>query len=121
MGRYKYTTGEKNINAVLGHQDDQLKNISFPAANETDECIASNESLLASLGYSLPKKGAAPRHGGQPLVIPSWNQVLDDALRAGRGGSQLENLFTEDELKANTVVIAALNEEYDQIHRLDPP
>lgn len=120
MGRYKYTTGEKNINAVLGHQDDQLKSISFPAASETDECIASSESLLASLGYSLPKRGAVPRHGGQPLGVPSWNQVLDDALHAGKDGSQLENLFTEDELKANTVAVAALNEEYDQIHRLDP-
>lgn len=120
MGRYKYTTSEKNINAVLGHQNVQLKSISFPAASETDECIANSESLLASLGYSLPKKGAVPHHGRQPLVIPSWNQILDDALRAGKDGTQLESLFTEDELEANTIAVAALNEEYDQIHRLDP-
>lgn len=46
--------------------------------------------------------------------------MLKDALQAGKGGTELEALFTEDELRGNAAAVAALNEEYDQLHRLDP-
>ena len=120
MSRYRYTDGEKEINAVLAHQDDQIKKINFPLAAEAEDRIASSEAILASLGYDLPKRGATPRRAVKPAIIPTWEELLEDALQAGKGGTELEALFTEDELRENAAAVAALNEEYDQIHRLDP-
>lgn len=120
MNRYRYTDGEKEINAVLAHQDDQIKKISFPPAAESEDLIANSEAILASLGYDLPKKGTVPKCGGKPVTIPTWEELLKDALQAGKGGTELEALFTEDELRGNAAAVAALNEEYDQLHRLDP-
>ena len=121
MSRYEYSNGEKEINAVLAHQDDQIKSISFPSAEEIESRIASSEKLLASLSYDLPQrnKDAKPVRTGQPLVAPTWNQILDEALQVGNGSAELEDLFTEEELQANREEVLALNEQYNQIHRMD--
>ena len=121
MSRYEYSNGEKEINAVLAHQDDQIKSISFPSAEEIEGRIASSEKLLASRSYDLPQrnKGAKPVRTGQPLMAPTWNQILDEALQAGNGSAELEYLFTEEELQANREEVLALNEQYNQIHRMD--
>lgn len=121
MSRYEYSDSEKEINAVLAHQDDQIKSISFPPAEEIEGRISSSEELLASQGYDLPQrnKGANPVRTGQPLLVPTWDQMLDEALKAGKGSAELEELFTEDELQANREAVLALNEQYDQIHRMD--
>ena len=68
MSRYRYTDGEKEINAVLAHQDDQIKKINFPLAAEAEDRIASSEAILASLGYDLPKRGATPRRAVKPAT-----------------------------------------------------
>ena len=120
MSRYGYTEGEKEINAVLAHQDDQIKGISFPTAIEVNKRIESSEALLSSLGYELPKRGEVSLRKGHSTPIPTWDQMLEDALRADKGDARLEELFTEEELGKNAEVATSLNEEYDQIHRLDP-
>ena len=121
MGRYKYSDGEKEINAVLAYQDDQIKSITFPSAKEAEGRIASSEELLASLGYNLAQRGryAKPVRTNRPLLVPTWNQMLDEALQAGKGSAELEDLFTEEELQANHEAVLALNEQYNQIHRMD--
>ena len=121
MSRHKYSDDEKQINAVLAHQADQIKSISFPPAEEAEGRIANSEELLASLGYDLPQrnKGAKPVRTGQPLMVPTWDQMVDEALQAGKGSAELEGLFTEEELQANHEAIFALNEQYNQIHRMD--
>lgn len=121
MSRYEYSNGEKEINAVLANQDNQLKSISFPSAEEIESRIASSEKLLMSLSYDLPQrnKDAKPVRTGQPLMAPTWNQILDEALQAGNGSAELEDLFTEEELQANREEVLALNEQYNQIHRMD--
>ena len=121
MSRFEYSDAEKEINAVLAHQDDQIKAISFPSAEETEVRIASSEQLLASLGYDLPRRdtGAKLDRDGQPLLIPTWDQMLDGAIQAGKGSAQLEELFTAEELDANREAVLALNEQYNQIHRMD--
>lgn len=120
MSRYGYTEGEKEINAVLAHQDDQIKGISFPTATEANKRIESSEALLSSLGYELPKRGEVSHRKGLPSSIPTWDQMLKDALRADKGNARLEELYTEEELGKNAETVTALNEEYDQVHRLDP-
>ena len=110
MSRYGYTKGEKEINAILAHQDDQIKGISFPTATEANKRIESSEVLLSSLGYELPKRGEASHRKGHSSPIPTWGQMLKDALRADKGDARLEELFTEEELGKNAEAVTALNE-----------
>lgn len=120
MSKYEYKSIEKEINAVLAHQDDQIKEITFPSAREAEEQIASSELLLSSLGYELPKRRQAPKNASDPLIIPTWDEMLEDALKSGKGEAKLEDLFTEEELRGSSAAVAELNDEYDQIYRLDP-
>ena len=121
MSRYEYSDIEKEINVVLVHQDEQIKSISFPSAEKTESRIANSEKLLASLGYDLPQrdKDAKPVRTGQPLMVPTWNQMLGEALQAGNGSVELEDLFTKEEILANREEVLALNEQYNQIYRMD--
>ncbi len=121
MSRFFYTDSEKEINAVLACQDDQIKKISFPVAGELEGRIAGSEALLTALGYELPKRGdiEVPRRAGQPLLVPTWDEMLEEALQAGKGDAQLEELFTDEELSANSAAIKELNEQYNQAHRMD--
>lgn len=121
MSRFEYSDAEREINTVLAYQDDQIKAISFPSAEETEGRIASSEDLLASLGYDLPQRNTAtkPIRVDQPLLIPTWDQMLDEAIQAGKGSAQLEDLFSKEELDANREAVLALNEQYNQIHHMD--
>lgn len=92
----------------------------------TEELIAGSEALLASLGYDLPISAAhledsaiANRNARNSMLVPSWEEVLEGALQSGVDGVELESLFTEEELRENAEAVRLLNEEYNQIHRLD--
>ena len=90
MNRYRYTDGEKEINAVLAHQDDQIKKISFPPAAESEDLIANSEAILASLGYDLPKKGTVPKCGGKPVTIPTWEELLKTPCKRAKAERNLK-------------------------------
>lgn len=126
MSRYEYTDEERDINAVLANQDAQLKSISMSDFQQVEASIANSEMLLGSLGYALPiesdqLKNAATakqdiRHAMRAL---SWEDVLEEALMNGAAGAELEDLFSEEELRENARAVRLLNEEYNQIHHLD--
>ena len=122
MNKFDYTESENELNAVLAHQDDQISALDFPAARDIESSISDSASLLKSLGYKLPTRGEARALSSEerpPVVMPSWDQMLDEALLAGKEDARLEELFTQDELVTNHYAVKALNEQYDQVHRLD--
>lgn len=126
MSRYEYTDGERDINAVLANQDAQLKSISMPDLQQVEASIANSEILLGSLGYALPidsdqleNVATAKQNIQHAMRVPSWEDVLEEALLNGAAGAELEDLFSEEELQENAKAIRLLNEEYNQIHRLD--
>lgn len=126
MSRYSYTDTEREINAVLVNQDRQLKSVSTPDMNRAERAIADSEALLRSLGYDLPCTEACLETSGEAelgrrrvVIAPSWEETLEDAMNNGTAGAELEGLFTEEEIARNGVAIRFLNEEYNQIHRLD--
>lgn len=126
MSRYEYTDAEREINAVLANQERQLKSLSMPDTVGAEEAIAKSETLLVSLGYDLPGKGmpsqsaamAAPARR-QAMTVPTWDEVMAEALDSGCEGAGLEDLFSEGELTDNAEAVRLLNAEYDQVHRLD--
>lgn len=97
MKKYTYSDEEQNINTILVHQQKQFDSIEIPHVDESR--ISESESLLKSLGYTLPKQPLVidvPK--SKEIVVPSWEQLLNDANSDVGAGHELTELFTDAEL-----------------------
>lgn len=120
MSKFKYSESEQQINNILNYQAQELKNIKLPDMVRVDECISESESLLKSLGYSLTDISAVSSiQEKKTMVIPTWEELCIEAEQAVGNSTELEMLFTEEELQVNEQAIRLLNEEFNAIHRLD--
>ena len=121
MDKFKYTEFEKQMNNVLKHQDEALSKIRFPSADETDATIARTEELLCSLGYQPESlKGLAPvPQERKVMVVPTWQELCEEAERHVGTDCKLESIFTEEELRINDRAFRQLNEEFNVVRRLD--
>ncbi len=109
------------VDRVLLYQDGLLSEIEASDTSRVEERIEASESLLAELGYELPSIPArtTPKRSTRPLVMPTWDELCHKATEAVGTEADVESLFTEDELRENALIVRRLNDEYDQIHRLD--
>lgn len=121
MSRYKYSSTEQQINNVLKYQDEKLRQIEakVPPSAELDKRIQESEELLRSLGYDLPSAKRAQPQKRKEMVVPSWERLCAEAEASVGTYTSLEDLFTDDELKANELAIQQMNREYNQLNRLD--
>lgn len=119
MGKYKYSEEEQELNNVLVHQNKTLQDISFPDVSSIDENISSSEALLESIGYSVKEQCKPVPRQMKVAVLPSWESLCLEAEASAGSNCELESIFTEAELKSNEAAIRLLNEEFNQIHRLD--
>ncbi|MST51665.1 hypothetical protein [Hornefia butyriciproducens] len=121
MSKYRYTELEQQLNNVLVHQDKELARIAFPDTKDIDENIRQSEELLRSLGVKFPNGAslAVQEIPKKVMVVPSWESLCLEAEAAVGNQCVLEDLFTAEELQTNEQAIVALNEEYNQLHRLD--
>ena len=123
MSRYKYTETEQQMNNVLVYHDQELKAIqekrdSIDARGTIDASI----ELLKSLGYE--DKLSRVAHAGTKrkrdvIVLRDWQDIVSDAERQVGDACELEDLFTEEELRENSEAIRLLNREFNDLHRLD--
>ena len=112
---------EKQMNVVLKHQDDALKSIHFSSADAGNTTIAETEALLRSFGYSpkvLQKPHPVPQ-AKKVMIIPTWEELCEEAARHVGTDCALESIFTEEELRDNDLAVRQLRGEFDAIHRLD--
>ncbi|MCR4555437.1 MAG: hypothetical protein K5766_01345 [Alphaproteobacteria bacterium] len=119
MSKYQYTEIEKQLNKVLLRQERELKTISFPDTQTIDARISESESLLTSLGYQLPKRGIIQGRKKPIMVVPSWERLCCEAEKAFDMNVELEDIFTDEELKQNSDAIKLLNRDYKTLHHLD--
>lgn len=122
MKKKKYTKTEQQINDVLAHQDKLLSEIQFPEQDQIDRRIDESVTLLRSLGYipDIQKNDRIISMQKRPvMVLPSWESLCKKAELHVGTGHQLEELFTEEELKANGQAIRELNKEFNEVHKLD--
>ena len=120
MSKFKYSDGEQQINNVLNYQAQELKSIQRPDMSGVDKRISESEELLKSLGYSLtdiPK--IIPSSERRKLIVPTWEEMCAEAEKSVGYSTELETLFTKEELQANEQAISLLNEEFNAVHRLD--
>ena len=112
---------ENRINSVLAYQDALLSEIEPPDMSGVEERIKASEQLLAELGYDLPTMSSRRSDvtTSKALARPSWEDLWREAIEVVGTDVTIESLFTEEELRENALAVRQLNEEYNQIHRLD--
>lgn len=122
MSKYNYSNLEKRINSVLKHQDNKLNSIKTLDMSTVDICIEHSEEILRILGYEDRLFGARnniAKNDKKVLIVPSWEQLCVEAENAVGKDIELESIFTPEELQSNEKAVQLLNNEFNQIHKLD--
>ena len=125
MSKYDYSDAERKVNSVLLHQSMELSEIHRPSIDGVNTQIAETEALLRSLGYGDRldnlRSGPCAAENAQRkvMVVPSWEKLCAEAEECVGTGRELEDIFTPDELKDNQLALRRLEEEFNQLHRLD--
>lgn len=119
MSRYQYTEIEKQLNSVLLYQSREIETIHFPDMEKAENRISESEKLLKSLGYKLPERPVTQQNIKPVMVVPSWERLCTEAEQSVGTNVELEDLFTDTELKQNSAAIQQMNRDYKDLHRLD--
>ena len=123
MSRYKYTEVEQQMNNVLVHQEQELREIKEKRESiDARGTIDSSIELLKSLGYGDKVAELLPTGGKQKrkvIVLRDWQDIVSDAEQQVGDSCELEDLFTEEELRENSEAIKLINREFNDLHRLD--
>ena len=123
MSRYKYTEVEQQMNNVLVHQEQELREIKEKRESiDARGTIDSSIELLKSLGYGEKVAELLPTGGEQKrkvIVLRDWQDIVSDAEQQVGDSCELEDLFTEEELRENSEAIKLINREFNDLHRLD--
>lgn len=120
MSKFKYTEAEQQFNNVLNHQSKELSSIKRPDMASAEACISESEALLKELGIStenLPK--VVNPTPNRVMVVPTWEELCNQAEQKVGSTTDLESLFTYEELRMNQAVLRTLNADYNNIHKLD--
>lgn len=123
MSRYKYTETEQQMNNVLVYHDQELKAIQEKRDSiDVRGTIDASIELLKSLGYGDKVSEialAGTKRKRDVIVLKDWQDIVSDAERQVGDACELEDLFTEEELRENSEAIRLLNREFNNLHRLD--
>ena len=122
MSRYKYTEVEQQMNNVLVHQEQELREIKEKRESiDARGTIDSSIELLKSLGYGDKVAELLPtgEQKRKVIVLRDWQGIVSDAEQQVGDSCELEDLFTEEELRENSEAIKLINREFNDLHRLD--
>ncbi len=120
MSKFKYTEAEQQFNNVLNHQSKELSSIKTPDMASAEACISESKELLKELGIStesLPK--VVNPTPNRVMTVPRWEELCNQAEQEVGSTTDLEPLFTYEELRMNQAALRALNADYNNIHKLD--
>lgn len=120
MSKFKYTEAEQQFNNVLNHQSKELSSIKTPDMASAEACISESKELLKELGIStesLPK--VVNPTPNRVMTVPTWEELCNQAEQEVGSATDLEPLFTYEELRMNQAALRALNADYNNIHKLD--
>ena len=113
---------DQQIADVLVYQDKMLSEIYFPNEKDIDDRILESELLLRSLkgDVKFVKEIKMSSEKPKPVVTyPSWDFLRKEAENYVGNDHDLNELFTKEELQSNEKAILQLNNEYNEIHKLD--
>lgn len=110
---------EANINKVLKYQETELDNIKSIDRDKLEETICNTEKLLKNMGYSVKDNNLSVRDKKKKIIVPTWEEMCKEASKEIKEDIYIEDLFTDEELIANKVVINNLNNEFKELYKLD--
>ena len=120
MSKFKYTEAEQHFNNVLNHQSKELSSINRPDITSLEACISESEALLKELGIATDKLPVVVNSEPKKVMrVPSWEELCTQAETDVGTASDLEALFSNEELRINQAALHALNADYNSIHELD--
>lgn len=108
------------INKVLKYQQEEINSIERLDLSETENNIKETEELLKSLGVQLPTENTIKNQKDKKeIIIPTWDELVDESEKKIKGDVTLTSLFTEEELENNRLALAKWEDEFNAIHMLD--
>ena len=85
-----------------------------------EACISESGALLKELGISTDKLPIVVNHKPKKvMVVPTWEELCIQAEKEVGSTTDLESLFSDEELRINQAALRALNADYNSIHKLD--
>lgn len=126
----KNSKDEKEINVVLKYHDIRLKKLRIKQNDNSlmlDNLIEKSEKQLKDLGYDIEDikktrvdiKGTNSIRKKREINTTNWKDTYEEAKNKVGDNVELESLFTQEELQLNREEIIRLNQEYDNLHKLD--
>ncbi len=115
----KQSNNESRINKVLKYQDEELENIKNIDRKELEKTISNTENLLKDLGYTPKDNHLSVVKEKKNIIVPTWDEMCEEAERTIKNDIDIQDLFTEEELKLNEVAIKNLNNEFNAMYKLD--
>lgn len=120
MSKFEYTESEQQFNNVLHHQSKELSSIKRPDMSSVEACISESEALLKEVGIATDKLPIVVNHDSKKvMIVPTWEELCIQAEKEVGGSTDLESLFTDEELRINQAALRTLNADYNSIHKLD--
>lgn len=120
MSKFEYTESEQQFNNILHHQSKELSSIKRPNMSSVEACISESEALLKELGIATDKLPIVVNHEPKKvMLVPTWEELCIQAEKEVGGSTDLESLFTDEELRINQAALRTLNADYNSIHKLD--
>ena len=120
MSKFIYSDEEQKFNNILTHQTKELDLINRPDMSIAEERIEESEKLLRELGYTLSDLPILDTETNkQTIVVPKWEDLVIKAECEVGSMNELDALFTNEELELNQTVIQSLQDDFNNIHKLD--
>ena len=120
MSKFKYSDEERQFNNILVYQTRELSLIKRHDKTGVEARISESEELLKELGYNLnylPKIDTEAEK--RTIVVPKWEDLIAKSEHEVGSTNDLEVLFTNEELEINRAIIRELNDDFNNIHKLD--
>ena len=120
MSKFNYSDEERKFNNILVYQSKELSLIKRPDMSGIEARISESEELLRDLGIPLNNLQKINNESSKRIiVVPTWEELIAKAEREVGSTNDLETLFTNEELEINQAIIRDLNEDFNNIHKLD--
>lgn len=120
MSKLEYTESEQQFNNVLHYESKKLSSIKRPDMSSVESCISESEALLKELGIATDKLPIVVNHEPKKvMLVPNWEELCIQAEKEVGASTDLEALFTDEELRINQAALRTLNADYNSIHKLD--
>jgi len=124
MPEFRASNTEKEILKVIKNEIDNAQDVpSLDEINDLlDRSIFTSEELLQSIGRNEELQNleiVKEQEASRQIVIRPFDELLSDANERFSGDVSFSDIFSPEEIAANSGYIKQLRDEFDEVHKLD--